>query len=68
MDPEGSIIAEPQSLNQTDITGYEVEGTGYDFLPTVCDRSVSFYKKDHLQKISYSCLLGLFQHSIGLPI
>lgn len=39
VDPEGSIIAEPASLNQTDVTGYEVEGTGYDFIPTVCERS-----------------------------
>ncbi|XP_071175798.1 cystathionine beta-synthase-like isoform X1 [Mytilus edulis] len=39
VDPEGSIIAEPEQLNKTDVTGYEVEGTGYDFIPTVCDRS-----------------------------
>lgn len=38
VDPEGSIIAEPESLNKTTVTSYEVEGTGYDFIPTVCDR------------------------------
>lgn len=38
VDPYGSIIAEPEELNQTDTTGYEVEGIGYDFIPTVCDR------------------------------
>ena len=41
VDPYGSIIAEPEELNKTDITGYEVEGTGYDFIPTVCERKVS---------------------------
>lgn len=41
MDPEGSILAEPEELNKTDKTQYEVEGIGYDFIPTVLDRSVS---------------------------
>lgn len=40
VDPEGSILAEPAQLNQTDVSGYEVEGIGYDFIPTVLDRSV----------------------------
>jgi len=40
VDPEGSILAQPEELNKTDVTGYEVEGTGYDFIPTVLDRSV----------------------------
>lgn len=41
MDPEGSILAEPEELNKTDKTQYEVEGIGYDFIPTVLDSSVS---------------------------
>lgn len=41
VDPEGSILAEPDELNKTDKTQYEVEGIGYDFIPTVLDRSVS---------------------------
>lgn len=41
VDPEGSILAEPEELNRTDKTQYEVEGIGYDFVPTVLDRSVS---------------------------
>lgn len=41
VDPEGSILAEPEGLNNTDRTTYEVEGIGYDFIPTVLDRSVS---------------------------
>lgn len=40
VDPEGSILAEPESLNQSDTSFYELEGIGYDFLPTVLDRSV----------------------------
>ena len=40
VDPEGSILAQPESLNASDVTYYEVEGTGYDFIPTVLDRSV----------------------------
>ncbi|XP_043928172.1 cystathionine beta-synthase isoform X2 [Protopterus annectens] len=40
VDPEGSILAEPEELNKTDKTMYEVEGIGYDFIPTVLDRSV----------------------------
>ena len=40
VDPLGSILAEPENLNRSDVTFYEVEGTGYDFLPTVLDRTV----------------------------
>lgn len=39
-DPYGSILAQPPELNKTDVTFYEVEGIGYDFIPTVLDRSV----------------------------
>lgn len=39
-DPEGSILAEPEELNRTEVSFYEVEGVGYDFLPTVLDRTV----------------------------
>ena len=41
MDPAGSIIARPEELNQTDVNYYEVEGIGYDFIPTVCDLTVN---------------------------
>ncbi len=40
VDPEGSILAQPEEINKTDVTYYEVEGTGYDFIPTVLDRTV----------------------------
>lgn len=38
VDPVGSIIAQPSDLNKTDSSFYEIEGVGYDFVPTVCDR------------------------------
>jgi len=38
VDPVGSIIAEPETLNKADSSFYHVEGIGYDFIPTVCDR------------------------------
>ncbi|KAI4495492.1 hypothetical protein M0802_008706 [Mischocyttarus mexicanus] len=40
VDPIGSILALPSEINKTDVDFYEVEGIGYDFLPTVLDRSV----------------------------
>ena len=40
VDPVGSIIAQPDDLNKSDSSIYEVEGIGYDFIPTVCDREV----------------------------
>ena len=38
-DPEGSILAQPESLNQ-DNTPYLVEGIGYDFIPKVLERQL----------------------------
>lgn len=48
VDPYGSILAQPEEINKTDTTFYEVEGIGYDFIPTVLDRSVvdKWYKSD----------------------
>ncbi|CAB4010831.1 cystathionine beta-synthase isoform X1 [Paramuricea clavata] len=40
VDPYGSVLAEPSELNETDVTLYQVEGIGYDFIPTVLDRSL----------------------------
>ena len=41
VDPEGSILALPEQLNQSDTSFYEVEGIGYDFIPTVLGESVN---------------------------
>lgn len=39
-DPLGSILAQPENLNKTDLAEYKVEGIGYDFIPNVLDRSL----------------------------
>ncbi|KAL1268189.1 hypothetical protein QQF64_033552 [Cirrhinus molitorella] len=59
VDPEGSILAEPEELNKTDKTQYEVEGIGYDFIPTVLDRSVvdSWYKSNDEESFTMSRML-----------
>ncbi|KFG33966.1 CBS family protein [Toxoplasma gondii GAB2-2007-GAL-DOM2] len=41
VDPKGSILAVPDSLNdEKRLQSYEVEGIGYDFVPGVLDRNV----------------------------
>lgn len=41
VDPVGSILAEPDSINDSGrLEGYHVEGIGYDFIPTVLDREI----------------------------
>ncbi|RUS77921.1 hypothetical protein EGW08_014317 [Elysia chlorotica] len=40
VDPSGSILAQPETLNKSDVSFYEVEGIGYDFIPTVLTRDV----------------------------
>ncbi|XP_026569361.1 cystathionine beta-synthase-like isoform X2 [Pseudonaja textilis] len=59
VDPEGSILAEPEKLNVTDKTTYEVEGIGYDFIPTVLDRSVvdKWYKCNDKESFTFSRML-----------
>uniref|UniRef100_A0A6Q2WWJ8 Cystathionine beta-synthase n=1 Tax=Esox lucius TaxID=8010 RepID=A0A6Q2WWJ8_ESOLU len=59
VDPEGSVLAEPEELNKTDKTQYEVEGIGYDFIPTVLDRSVvdMWYKSNDEESFAMSRML-----------
>jgi len=41
VDPEGSILALPDALNDAHrLEGYHVEGIGYDFIPDVLDRGL----------------------------
>ncbi|GBG34909.1 Cystathionine beta-synthase [Hondaea fermentalgiana] len=41
VDPVGSILAQPESLNDKNrLQPYQVEGIGYDFIPDVLDRSI----------------------------
>jgi len=39
VDPHGSILAEPETLNGS-VSSYKVEGIGYDFIPNVLERSL----------------------------
>nr|XP_045726609.1 cystathionine beta-synthase isoform X1 [Mirounga angustirostris] len=59
VDPEGSILAEPEELNQTEQTMYEVEGIGYDFIPTVLDRSVvdKWFKSNDEESFAFARML-----------
>lgn len=41
-DPYGSILALPESINETDVNTYDVEGIGYDFVPTVLGKYCTF--------------------------
>merc|ERR1712032_584665 len=50
VDPYGSILAQPDSMNDGSsrtghkrLQAYQVEGIGYDFVPTVLDQSVADY-------------------------
>ncbi|EAL73145.1 cystathionine beta-synthase [Dictyostelium discoideum AX4] len=39
VDPHGSILAQPESLNNTN-KSYKIEGIGYDFIPNVLERKL----------------------------
>ncbi len=39
IDPIGSILAQPKELNVPG-PGYQIEGIGYDFIPTSLDRGI----------------------------
>lgn len=61
VDPEGSILSEPESLNVTDVTFYEVEGLGYDFIPDVLHRkSVDRWIKTN-DKMAFQMIRRLIQ-------
>jgi len=37
IDPNGSVLAKPETLNKKGVFAYKVEGIGYDFIPDVLD-------------------------------
>ncbi|KAL8728016.1 MAG: hypothetical protein Q9166_005687 [cf. Caloplaca sp. 2 TL-2023] len=56
-DPYGSILAVPNSLNQTHANeSYKVEGIGYDFVPDVLDQQIvdHWYKTDDREAFAYA--------------
>merc|ERR1711976_934988 len=64
VDPYGSILAKPDSMNdgsertgQKRLTAYQVEGIGYDFIPTVLDQDVA----DHWVKTDDDEAFAMFR-------
>uniref|UniRef100_A0A8C4EC16 Cystathionine beta-synthase n=1 Tax=Dicentrarchus labrax TaxID=13489 RepID=A0A8C4EC16_DICLA len=55
VDPEGSILIESKEKGEKK-TSFEVEGIGYDFIPTVLDRSLvdMWYKSTDMETFSMS--------------
>lgn len=56
-DPQGSILALPESLNTDRANeGYKVEGIGYDFIPDVLERKIvdKWYKTDDRTAFLYA--------------
>jgi cystathionine beta-synthase len=68
VDPVGSILAVPDSLNDKDrLQPYEVEGIGYDFIPTVLEQSMADAWIKSNDRDSFAHARGLIRHE-GLCI
>jgi len=74
VDPYGSILAEPDGLNdgsqrtgQKRLTAYQVEGIGYDFIPTVLDRQVADYWVKTDDDEAFAAMRSIVRHE-GLLI
>lgn len=55
-DPFGSILALPETLNNTSVGEYKVEGIGYDFIPNVLNRDLIdvWYKTEDKPSFKYA--------------
>merc|ERR1719240_103709 len=69
VDPYGSILAQPDSVNdgskrtgQGRLQAYQVEGIGYDFIPTVLDRSLVDYWVKTDDDESFAMARGIIRH------
>jgi len=63
IDPVGSILAQPDALNDHKrLQPYQVEGIGYDFIPTVLDREIvdEWVKIDDPEALT--CFRDLVRH------
>jgi len=74
VDPHGSILAKPDSMNdgskrtgQGRLTAYQVEGIGYDFIPTVLDRDVVDYWVKTDDDEAFAAMRAIVRHE-GLLI
>jgi len=63
VDPRGSILAKPDSLNdQNRLQAYQVEGIGYDFIPTVCDQDIADVWIKSEDEASFKYARALIRH------
>lgn len=74
VDPAGSILAKPDSVNDVSartghkrLQGYQVEGIGYDFVPTVLDQDVADYWVKTDDDESFAMCRNIIRHE-GLLI
>jgi len=68
IDPEGSILALPESLNEKGAGQmYHVEGIGYDFIPTVLEREMADVWLKSNDRDSFAHARALIRHE-GLCI
>jgi len=68
VDPVGSILAVPDSLNDNNrLQPYQVEGIGYDFLPSVLEQSSADHWVKSSDEESFRCARALLRHE-GLMI
>merc|ERR1719271_1752251 len=74
VDPYGSILAVPDSMNdgsertgQKRLSAYQVEGIGYDFIPTVLDRSTADYWVKTDDDEAFAAMRAIVRHE-GLLI
>jgi cystathionine beta-synthase len=68
VDPQGSILAVPDSLNDHKrLQPYQVEGIGYDFIPTVLEQSVADVWVKSNDEDSFKYARALIRHE-GLMI
>merc|ERR1719145_264295 len=74
VDPFGSILAQPDNVNegsartgQKRLSAYQVEGIGYDFIPTVLDREVADYWVKTDDDEAFAAMRAIVRHE-GLLI
>ena len=68
VDPQGSILAVPENLNDEDrLKAYHVEGIGYDFIPSVLDRDIVDHWVKTKDPESFKMARALIRHE-GLMV
>merc|ERR1719387_1224696 len=74
VDPYGSILAEPAEVNEQsartghkELSAYQVEGIGYDFIPTVLDRTVADHWVKTDDEEAFAAMRAIIRHE-GLLI